>query len=588
MKRLFFLYLLSAFAQLTGQDHPGFYQSPEFNEQVITFNFSPEIRIHINAPSKEKFNPVKPAALALYALPNGNTIEQTAGKILSEGDDWHFDIQHIAAQTRFLRNDIDDYNLVIAYLEADQKSWPAWKASHPDYKEQVQGAVDYLLSIFNDYNPFIILTGHSGGGRFIFSFLDAVDTIPAYVKRISFLDSNYGYENFYGAKIAHWLKISNENFLTVLAYNDSIALYEGKTFVSPTGGTWYRSRLMRDDLDNYFSFADEEDENFIKHSALDGRVKIILKKNPGKEILHTLQVERNGFIHSILAGTEFEEKNYKYFGDRAYPEYIHYNEIYTGEMHIPPRRANAVSGPAFMQMISDMSFAEREELIYKEISRGNIPNFLRQLVEIESSFKDAEGNSHTVKYKVMTDYLSIGSDEDFCRIPIGPKPAQKIADLFGASLPTKKLVDDIYKNAEVRLEPQFYKPSGNQNEKIEQFVIHNNDIEQQRISVGGGQGELIAGIKKDVVISNKIFDPARPNHVVIYGWHKLDGSPIQPLTNIHINSYVDYSHGVRLIRDKILINKKEYSIEDVLKDPVLFKLLSDEDEPMKEGRYQVY
>ena len=75
----------------------------------------------------------RPVGLVLYALPNGNTIEQTAGKKMAPGDDWHFDIQHIAAQTRFLRERIEGYNLVVAYLEADQKSWPAWKKAHPDH-----------------------------------------------------------------------------------------------------------------------------------------------------------------------------------------------------------------------------------------------------------------------------------------------------------------------------------------------------------------------------------------------------------------------------------------------------------------------
>jgi len=41
--------------------------------------------------------------LILYALPNGNTIEQTKGRRVAEGLDWHFGIQHIAAQTRYLR-----------------------------------------------------------------------------------------------------------------------------------------------------------------------------------------------------------------------------------------------------------------------------------------------------------------------------------------------------------------------------------------------------------------------------------------------------------------------------------------------------
>lgn len=49
-------------------------------------------------------DPGKPTKLIIYALPNGNTTAQTFGKKLKAGDDWHFDIQHIGAQTTFIRN----------------------------------------------------------------------------------------------------------------------------------------------------------------------------------------------------------------------------------------------------------------------------------------------------------------------------------------------------------------------------------------------------------------------------------------------------------------------------------------------------
>jgi len=47
-------------------------------------------------------------------------------------DDWHFDIQHIAAQTRYIRNTDKRNNYIIAYLMAEQKSWPSWKHSTPE------------------------------------------------------------------------------------------------------------------------------------------------------------------------------------------------------------------------------------------------------------------------------------------------------------------------------------------------------------------------------------------------------------------------------------------------------------------------
>jgi hypothetical protein len=168
---------------------------------------------------------------------------------------------------------------------------------------------------------------------------------------------------------------------------------------------------------------------------------------------------------------------------------------------------------------------------------------------------------------------------------MGPLTAQKVADLFGACMPTQKLVDSIYENAEIKLTPITYIPIDNQNETVQKFIEHNLDIESLRIAASGMLGQLIAGIKKDVVLSNRINDPVRPNHVVIYGWHQLDGSAIQPLTNIHINSYVDYSHGIRLMDSEIQVDGEVMAVQTVLSDPVLYKLLSNESEAMMQPTY---
>lgn len=69
---------------------------------------------------------------------------------------------------------------------------------------------------------------------------------------------------------------------------------------------------------------------------------------------------------------------------------------------------------------------------------------------------------------------------------------------------------------------------------------HHLIIEGQR----QGRKGLIAGIKKDVVISGKLLQDAKAHRVAIYGWHKTDSKPIQPLYTGHIDWYVDYSHGI--------------------------------------------
>jgi len=568
---------------------PGFFNSPYLNEQTLTFYLTPDVRVHINAPAAKSFNPAQQTALVLYALPNGNSIEQTIGRrkpeTVDSQDDWHFYIQHIGAQVRYLRNRIPTQNWVVIYLEAAQKSWPAWKRKHPNHNEIIPQIVNRITEIFENYQPYIILSGHSGGGSFIFGYLNAFSKTPNIVKRISFLDSNYGYNDLYGEKIVEWLKHSDSHFLNVIAYNDSIALYKGKPFVSPTGGTWYRSRIMQKFMAGYFNFTSAEDTSLIRFNALNRRVQFLLKKNPNRKIFHTVQVERNGFIQGIVSGTKYEEQDYCYFGKPAYSDWIYPEIPFPQPLKIPPRAKNADLGSVFMQKVNDLSFEEREKKIFTEISNGNIPDFLRKLIKIQAQFQDSTGCLINYTYEVMPDYLAIGSNQDFCRIPMGPRTAQKLANLFGASLPTRKLVNEIYQQAQQKLAPISYLPVGNANELVSKFLEHNQAIEAQFAVAGGELGQLVAGIKKDVVVSNKIFDPSRPKHVVIYGWHKLDGQPIQPLTNIHIDWYVDYSHGIRLINQELLVAGKVKKIPEILTDPALYRIISDEKGAMPVGSY---
>ena len=287
---------------------------------IDSFRVSNEVKVTIDKPAD--FSLTKKTIITFYALPNGNTTEQTMGKKMAAADDWHFDIQHIRAQTKFIRKQLSRINFVVIYLENIYRSWPSWKQKNPGYGKKITQLVDSLAGIIAGTQKDIYLNGHSGGGSFIFGYLAGIESIPANIKRISFLDSDYGYDSSYYPKLKKWLIEVKDAALNVFAYNDSVAIYNGKPLVSATGGTWYRSHLLLTHLQNDFSFAKSVTDSLILYKNADNRVQFYFKLNLNRGIYHTQQVELNGFIHSVLCGTKFDSKKYNYYSKRAYNNLI--------------------------------------------------------------------------------------------------------------------------------------------------------------------------------------------------------------------------------------------------------------------------
>jgi hypothetical protein len=239
---------------------------------------------------------------------------------------------------------------------------------------------------------------------------------------------------------------------------------------------------------------------------------------------------------------------------------------------IPPRPAGAPTGSDFVRATIGLSEADREPLIARALLAGDVPAFLRRLrpVTLEG---EARGRTVRVTICVTPDYLAVGSDSDFLRIPMALPTALAVARRFGFVLPTPKMVDAIYEQADVRLQPQPL-PAGPQMRSTAYYWRHENRIRAQRRALGAPLGLLIAGDKKDLVLSNRLLE--KPDRVAIYGWHRGDGDPIQPLSIRHGVRYADYSHGVRLVSTTAYVDGKPRSLTDLLEDPQLAELLSDE------------
>ena len=250
-----------------------------------------------------------------------------------------------------------------------------------------------------------------------------------------------------------------------------------------------------------------------------------------------------------------------------------HNQIPGMTRNLPPRAFEALTGSQFADSVSSMDRPEREHAILRQILEGNFPGFLRQLVPVNLSVQPGGDKALTATVFVMPDYLAIGSDTDFLRIPMNLHTAAAIADRFSFVLPTRKIVDAIYNQSACRFTPHPL-PAGPQMTSTEYYRMHNAMIDKQSQIRGFPFASLVSGHKKDVVLTNRLNQT--PGRIAIYGWHRGISAPIQPLSTVHGAGYADYSHGIRLVGSMALVEGKRRSVYELLQNSVLANVLSDE------------
>lgn len=246
-------------------------------------------------------------------------------------------------------------------------------------------------------------------------------------------------------------------------------------------------------------------------------------------------------------------------------------------LNIPPRSEEALTGSEIVDQITGFNVEDREKAIVKEILAGNVPSFSRKLRQIKIS-KSLNNDNYILSLFAACDYAAVGSDEDYLYTPMTPSTAQYLADRLECTLPTKKIVDILYSAALIKLDPQPISPSDRMTTVLV-FWDHTDSIKKQISQKGIGRitDNIVAGHKKDIIISNKIYSYDRNfERVVIYGWHLSVGNPIQPVYNGHIAEYADYSHGVRMIYNSAYLNGDSVKVTDILQDQDLYSILSSE------------
>lgn len=260
-------------------------------------------------------------AVVVYALPNGNTIEQTIGRKSLTPEEWRFSIQNVGPQIEWLRTQANPMNVAVVYVANDLLSWPQWRREHGvESLERIRQIFRAIETSFSQTPMAITLTSHSGGGALVLGAIEAWDEIPDSVERIAFVDSNYAYEDEkHLLKFLRWLDADQRRHLSVLAYKDYVARLDGRPFVSEAGGTWGRSLGMIEAMRrNGIELIESEKGPVRKCAAKQGNVSFYLHQNFEEKILHSILVERNGLIHALRAGTDLEEKGYEYLGKPVY------------------------------------------------------------------------------------------------------------------------------------------------------------------------------------------------------------------------------------------------------------------------------
>lgn len=494
-------------------------------------------------------------------MPNGNTISWTRGRKMEPGMDWHFDIQHIDAQKDYLRHLYPKQNIILVYAMSDKMSFPLWTKETGNSKLEAKKFVEFVLAKYKTYNLKISISCHSEGRSFLFDIINAYPAIPRKIERIVFLDAVYAYEDsLHTDKLVKWVK--KGGILNVTSYRDNMVIYNGKAIVRLNNGTGFRTEWMAKSLSKNLNLVYSKDKDFEYYFDKRGKIFIYIKNNPEGEIYHTVLVYRNGFINSMLCGTSNFNKGYVFWSKNlVYEHYIKSAPEFVKNCRI--------SATEFRKQAQKLSHDSYDSLVYKMFETGCTPTFMDGWKRIDCQITDSIGKSIHAFYFVKPDFLRVGTDEDFIRVPMQPKTAQRIANRLGAFLSTPKISDDIYKTADVKLEPI---PLTENRETSNTFFYHNDLIEKQR----AGRNALIAGHKKDIVLSPKIVQDSRLDREALYGWHKFDGTPIQNVYVGHIDWYVDYSHGVRLVRRDIWVDDVKMDYLDVFADKRLAPILSNE------------
>lgn len=229
------------------------------------------------------------------------------------------------------------------------------------------------------------------------------------------------------------------------------------------------------------------------------------------------------------------------------------------------------TAPPVLVEILALTGSARERAAERALTGGSLAPFLLEWVPVPVS---AHGLHGTVF--VSPDWMGIGTRENLFRLPLQAPTLQRVADHFGAMLPTQRIVDAIH-HAEGAVHVPFtpersFALARHMPMHASAVWVASHDAILRGLH---GRTGLVTDASKDVVVG--VGQLAHPHNVAIYGGWEADGARVQGLITVpHDLYYSDYSQRGRLIRRTMIAEGVERTIDEVAADPHLYPLVSDE------------
>jgi hypothetical protein len=192
---------------------------------------------------------------------------------------------------------------------------------------------------------------------------------------------------------------------------------------------------------------------------------------------------------------------------------------------------------------------------------------------------DVKVGDNEATFFVFSDALKL----DGIRVNVCAATQQQIADTLGCVLPTAKIADHIFLNAEIIVPPKFRPITSS----TQAMIDHSKDIDK----VVGNKSGLISTVGKHWIIDDVLYNK-NIGTACNYGWHFKGGLPgikgdlpvsykdlpgvrlIQSRGTFHDFKHSDYSQTCTLVARECEVNGKSMDILEVLKDPKLAYLAS--------------